>query len=365
MDDKPTYQKIADHIRDQILAGVYHAGDRLPGVREFSEQWSCTPGTTQRAFDQLVRAGLLESKPGKGTFVSSNASSILPFYESYRRSNLVVKTEQFILENISSGYSLADIFQALNLAAEHWRVIDEQPHPANETTIRFSGSSDNIINRLATELPTFLPGIKLEVEITGSMSGIVALAQGNADVAGCHLWDPEEMEYNIPYLNKLLPGRKYKVVTLSKRNIGILTAPGNPKGIRSINDLVNPGVTFVNRQNGSGTRVWLDQQLMSRGISPTDIQGYEDEKKTHTEIARTIAVGKADVGIGLAATARSFNLDCQILTCERYDLVALAETAEVSPVRDLFDLMQRDQFKHYVGQFYGYEASETGSVQCE
>lgn len=365
MDEKPTYQKIADYIRDQILTGKYQSGSRLPGVREFSDQWGCTLGTTQRAFEQLVRAGLLESKPGKGTFVSSNANKIIPFYESYRKSNLVVKTEQFILETISAGYSLPDIFQALNLAAEHWRVIEEQPQVMEEATIRFAGSSDNIINRLAEEMRTFLPGIEFAVEIAGSMAGIVSLAQGKSDIAGCHLWDPEEMEYNIPYLKKLLPGRKFKVITLSKRHIGIITAPGNPKNIRSVNDLLNPGVTFVNRQNGSGTRVWLDQQLMSRGISPEDIHGYENEKKTHTEIARTIAVGKADVGIGLAATARAFNLDCQILTCERYDLVALSETAEQSPVKDLFELIQKDVFKQYVGQFYGYESSETGTVQCE
>ena len=139
----------------------------------------------------------------------------------------------------------------------------------------------------------------MTVEVAGSLEGIIALAQGRADLAGCHLWDPETQTYNQPYLHKLLPGRTFRAVALAHRRIGFITPPGNPLGIQSITDLTKPGVRFCNRQNGSGTRVWLDHQLTVNHMYPTQIDGYQEEKMTHTQVAQMVGEGKANVGIGI------------------------------------------------------------------
>jgi molybdate-binding protein/DNA-binding transcriptional regulator YhcF (GntR family) len=363
MEDRPIYQKIADYLKDEILSGAAQPGSRLPGVRELSDQWGCTPGTVQKAFDLLVRSGLVDSKPGKGTYVSNGAQNFIPHFESLRRTKLVLKTEQFILENISGGYSLAEISEALSLAAEHWRILEELPREIEPTTIRFSGSSDTVINLLAEMLDRYIPGIHLTVEVSGSMEGIMSLAQGKADLAGCHLWDPETATYNLPYIKKFLPGRPVRVVTLAHRRIGLIVAPGNPLKLQTIADLTKPGVRFINRQNGSGTRVWMDQQLASLGIPHTRIQGYDQERKTHTEIARMIAEDEVDVGIGLEAAAKAFGLDYVFLTRERYDLVALEPVSDESPIAKLFAWFKTESAHEFIQQLYGYETGFTGENQ--
>jgi len=63
-----------------------------------------------------------------------------------------------------------------------------------------------------------------------------------------------------------LPDRPMRIITLAHREQGLMTAPGNPKGIRSLADLARADVSFINRNPGSGTRLWLDQQLQTLGI---------------------------------------------------------------------------------------------------
>ena len=276
---------------------------------------------------------------------------------------MVLKTEQFILESITSGYTLPEISEALNLATEHWRELEELPQKVEESTIRFSGSSDTVINLLAEMLDSYIPDIHMHVDVCGSMEGIMSVAQKKADIAGCHLWDPETQSYNLPYIKKLIPGRPVQVITMAHRRIGIILAPGNPLQIQSISDLAHPQVRFINRQSGSGTRVWFDQQLSENHLSPAQIQGYENEKKTHTEIARLIAEGIVDVGIGLESAAKAFGLEFIFLTKERFDLVALRQSAEQPPVSKLFGWLQTADAREFISQLYGYETNNTGEVQ--
>lgn len=363
MDERPTYQKIADYLKDEILSGRAQPGTRLPGVRELSDQWGCTPGTAQKAFDLLVRSGLVNSRPGRGTYVNDGSQNIISYHESLRRTSLVLKTEQFILENISGGYSLDELSEALTLAVEHWRMLEQLPREKEASTIRFSGSSDTVINLLSEMLDRYIPSIHLTLEVGGSMQGLMALAQGKVEMAGCHLWDPETNSYNLPYIHKFLPGRSVKVVTLATRHIGLIVAPGNPLNILSLADLSRLDVRFVNRQNGSSIRLWLDQSLHEMKIATELIRGYEIEKKSHAEITRMITEGQADVSIGLEAAARAFGLDFVSLTSERYDLVTMLPDAIEPPVADFLAWLKTDQAREFIQQFYGYDTSLTGEEQ--
>jgi molybdate-binding protein/DNA-binding transcriptional regulator YhcF (GntR family) len=363
MEDRPTYQKIADYLKDEILSGRAEPGTRLPGVRELSDQWGCTPGTVQKAFDLLVRSGLVNSRPGRGTYVSDGAQNFIPYHESLRRTSLVLKTEQFILENNSSGYSLDEISEALNLAVEHWKLLESLPGEKEESTIRFSGSSDTVINLLSEMLDRYIPNIRLKIEVGGSMQGLMSLAQGKVELAGCHLWDPESCTYNLPYIHKFLPGRPVRVVTLANRRIGLIVAPGNPLNILSLADLSRPDVRFINRPNGTGIRVWLDHALHEAKIATEFILGYDIEKKSHAELARMISDGKMDVSVGLEAAAKAFGLDFVYLTSERYDLVAMQPDASKPPVSDFLAWLTTDQAREFIQQFYGYETGQTGEEQ--
>ena len=69
MDETFLYRKIANSIRMQILRGELRPGQQLGSVRLMAGQWGCTLGTIQRAYQELVRHGLVTSRPGQGTRV--------------------------------------------------------------------------------------------------------------------------------------------------------------------------------------------------------------------------------------------------------------------------------------------------------
>ena len=64
------------------------------------------------------------------------------------------------------------------------------------------------------------------------------------------------------------------VITLAHREQGILVAQGNPHQIKGIEDIEREDLIFINRKKGSGTRLWLDQQILSLDFDTDRIQGY-------------------------------------------------------------------------------------------
>ena len=162
----------------------------------------------------------------------------------------------------------------------------------------------------------------------GSLDGLVNLRQGLCHLAGAHLLD-ETGDYNTSYVHHLFPDRPVKMVTLAYRTQGLLLAEGNPKGIHSITDLTRKNVTFINRNPGSGTRLWLDREIHRLGLTPNLIRGYMDFVHTHSESADAVQSGKADAALGIQAAAHQHGLDFIPLFEERYDLVIPVEQVKL------------------------------------
>jgi len=133
----------------------------------------------------------------------------------------------------------------------------------------------------------------LFVAIVGSGAGLTALRDGVADFALAHLFDSATGEYNLPFIKKMaLP--QTLIATLFYRDLGILVRSGNPRGIETIADLSRPGVRMINRQAGSGTRHFLDQELSRRRIDSRLIAGYGTSVTTHIEVGLKILAGESD-----------------------------------------------------------------------
>jgi len=226
-------------------------------------------------------------------------------------------------------------------------------NPAHPVVV-FSGSHDLAVELLATQLSDHLDVLILPV---GSLDGLVALRQNLCNLSGAHLLDPGG-EYNLPFIRHFFPDRAMQVITLAYREQGLMTAPGNPKAIWSLIDLPRTDVLFVNRNPGSGTRLWLDRQLHAQGLPVENIRGYENNVSTHTGCARLVQTGKADVALGLRAAARQFGLDFLPLFHERYDIVfAREQSTLLSP---LLDTIQTGAFRSGVESLTGYETTHTG-----
>jgi putative molybdopterin biosynthesis protein len=105
------------------------------------------------------------------------------------------------------------------------------------------------------------------------MGGLIALVEGNADLAGSHLWDEISHTYNIPFIQKLFPGKRMALIHLAERQLGLILSPGNASKINGLQDLPNSGMRFINRQSGSGTRVWLIRPFGNWGLKGANFPG--------------------------------------------------------------------------------------------
>ena len=65
----PVYRQIVEQVSRAIGAGVYQAGEALPSQRTLAVELRVNPNTVQRAFDELLRDGVIESRRGRGVFV--------------------------------------------------------------------------------------------------------------------------------------------------------------------------------------------------------------------------------------------------------------------------------------------------------
>ncbi len=230
-------------------------------------------------------------------------------------------------------------------------ILPEDPaHP----TMVFSGSHDLAVEMLTEQLSAIMTILTLPV---GSLDGLVTLRQGLCNFSGAHLFDLSG-EYNTPFVRRFFPDRTTMLVTLAHREQGLMLSPGNPKQIHSLPDLVRTNVVFVNRQKGSGTRLWLDNELKQLDVPTQRIIGYEREVNSHTESARMVQSGEIDAAIGLHASAHQHGLDFISLFHERYDLVFPQEQA--ISLQPILDTLQTGAFRSRVENMRGYDTTHTG-----
>jgi len=240
---------------------------------------------------------------------------------------------------------------------ELFRPLEE----IKDTTV-IIGSHDITLDVLANFLRLKYPASSLSSAHVGSLGGLSAIRRGEAHCAGIHLLDEKTGAYNITYIKKLLPGRDVILVNLVYREQGLILAGGNPKDIRKLEDLTRPGVSFVNRQRGSGTRILLDYHLAELGIDTEDIHGYDHEEYTHMAVAVAVKAGAADAGLGIRAAAQALGLEFIGIAEERYDLCIPVEYWDTPHIQRLLKVMTLPEFKGEVIKLGGYDLRDCGKV---
>jgi putative molybdopterin biosynthesis protein len=221
-------------------------------------------------------------------------------------------------------------------------------------TVIFSGSHDLAIEGIAEHLENHVTLLSWSV---GSLDGLVNLRQGLCQISGSHLLD-ETGEYNTPFVRHFFPDRDVEVVTLAYRIQGLMLTKGNPGGIKQVADVAKSNVRFVNRNLGSGTRLWFEAELRKLKIPNGKIKGYDKVVKTHSQAAMLVADNKADVALGLQAAAHQHGLDFIPLFEERYDLVLPHESEKtLAPV---LDYLQTANFRNELKALTGYNSTHSG-----
>ena len=260
-----------------------------------------------------------------------------------------------LVPRFSEGVDAGDAVEV-----ELLRSLDEV-----ERTIVAIGSHDVSLDLLGSELrrkgtPVFLASANV-----GSLGGLMALSRGEAHVAGTHLLDETTGEYNLTFVRRYVKGRDVVVINLVRRVQGLIVQPGNPRSLASLDDLARDGVTYVNRQRGSGTRVLLDYMLRERGLSADRVRGYEREEYTHLAVAAAVAGERADAGMGVLSAARALEMDFVPLADEQYDLVIPRAHYESDLLAPLLELVRSEEFRASVEALGGYDTSSIGTVVAE
>ena len=237
-----------------------------------------------------------------------------------------------------------------------------RPLPEINNTIVAVGSHDNTMDVLADLLRGPSSSVSLSSSHVGSMGGLMAIKKGLTHIAGTHLLNPDDGSYNVSYIQKYLPDTPVKLVHLVQREQGLIIRPGNPKSIKGIEDLSRKGISFINRQNGSGTRILLDFKLSQLGLNPADISGYLNEEFTHMAVAVAVLGGSADAGLGIYAAAKALNLDFIPVVTESYDLLIPADVFDTKNIQLLLEIIRSNAFKTKVTALGGYHTQNTGEI---
>lgn len=195
----------------------------------------------------------------------------------------------------------------------------------------------------------------------GSSAGLAAIREGAADCATAHLLEPARSS-SKKNPRQDLPVGNAVVVCLFYRELGLLVARGNPQGIRSISDLGRPKLRLINRQAGSGTRIYLDQQLAHVRLNPNKISGYETVVSTHLDVGLRILKGDADVGLATRTTAQLLGLEFLKLSRERFDLWIPRERFFGNGIQVLLSIVGSREFRRRVDALGGYDVSESGRI---
>ena len=237
-------------------------------------------------------------------------------------------------------------------------AFDENAH-----VLTLNASHDAALSALREQ--TSPHGLHLDIRFMGSVDAMAALNAGRCRLAGFHTRDqPASQSITAHSYRRLLKPGLHKLIGFAHRQQGLIVAKGNPLQLANLADLQRPGVRYVNRAEGSGTRVLLDELLAEAGLQATHIQGYASQEPSHTAVAQAIASGAADAGLGIEAAAREKGLGFVPLLQERYHLVCLKSDLLMPPVQALLKALQSRAWQGTLDKLPGYsgELAQSGQV---
>ncbi len=197
-----------------------------------------------------------------------------------------------------------------------------------------------------------------------SATALNMLLAGRAHIAGVHLRDPKSGDFNSSAVRRSIKHHPAMLVNFARWELGIATAPGNPLGIRGMDELKRPRLRIANRELGSGARAALDEAIATLGIRTDAIEGYRREFPGHLEVAAAIATGQADFGMTIRVAADVYGLHFVPIREERYDLVILSRDRDSIPVKAMFDALNSRSLAREVAQLCAYDTSQMGAVMA-
>jgi len=292
-----------------------------------------------RQGESLLGAALLAMERGRG-------SRLTPLGEK------LVWADRRIAARLSPA--LDSLASELELELD--RVMP-QPHSVLRVHASYGYSIEKLIEQLRAD------GVVVDRKYVSSQEAAASLHDGACDLCGFHVpLGAFEARGWESYMRWLEPSEQV-LIELTTRRQGLMVQAGNPKKIYDAADLARPGVRFINRQRGSGTRFLLDCLLEQAGVGPDRIVGYEQGEHTHAAVAAFVGSDMADVAFGLELPARQFKLDFIPLASERYFLLARRDALAAPQVAAVIAVLRDPAFRARLDALPGYDGARSGQVR--
>ena len=283
-------------------------------------------------FEAELAAPLLQKSRGKGTMLTALA-------------------EQLIWADKRINARLSPILQSF--ASELESILTTE-----STALRITASHGFAVDALIKQLNA--DNAPVEINYRSSLEAVAALTQDECDLAGFHVPVGEFRHAAKPYL-QWLNAKQHSLINLAYRTQGLFIAKGNPKNIRSLADLTRKELRFVNRQNGSGTKILLDMLLAKEKINTKEIADYGSAEFTHAAVAAYVASNMADVGFGVETAARRFDLDFIPIAREKYFFACKTSALDQNILKSALNIMRCESFRKIVDGLAGYDGTLCGS----
>ena len=321
-----------------LLAGVQEIGSLAEAARAAGQSYRHAWGLIKHA-EALFGAPLVASGRGRGSVLTELAHKL-------------IWADRRIAARLSPLLE--------SLASELERDLERSLEPSRGA-VRIDASHGFAVARLMELMHA--AALPVELRYRNSLESVASLARGDCDLAGLHVPIGEfEGRALRRYLRWLRP-ETHCLVHVAVRTQGLFVARDNPHQVRGLADLRRPELRFVNRPEGSGTRVLTDLLLEREGITEQEVQGFDDTELTHAAVAAYIASGMADVGIGVQTAAQRFGLHFIPLLRERYFFALRIAGREQPHVRAVLDKLASPEVRAAIASLAGYHAAETGKVQ--
>jgi len=211
----------------------------------------------------------------------------------------------------------------------------------------------------------------LEWALRASQSGIAALMDGAIDglkrwaddhylAVGLHI--PEaDGSWNIQSVSTAYGSQPIVLIEWAKRKRGLLYRRDLDRKIGSLSHVGK--LRFQSRQAQSGSELILKRLLDQEGLKKSALNCVEAVERSEMDLAMAIAAGKADVGLGIEASARQFQLEFTEMIEERFDLLIWRKAYFDPAFQKLIRFCADDTFKARARDLGGYDISALGTVQ--
>jgi GntR family transcriptional regulator len=116
----PIYLQIVDQIRTAAAAGALRSGEALPSIRPLAEELRVNRNTVAKAYAELESQGVIETLPGRGSFLKENQSALR---KKVRRELLIEDIDQVIVQ---AHHLQVPHDEFLELIRERLDVLDDK-----------------------------------------------------------------------------------------------------------------------------------------------------------------------------------------------------------------------------------------------